>query len=64
MDEKEDVLGRLRAEMDQTKEGAREFASLLWAYYDQLRQEGFSEEQAFMLVLSFQATSLGGEEGE
>lgn len=49
----DDPIGRLRAEMDQSREGMKEFAGTLWAFYAGLTQEGFDAQQALMLTVAF-----------
>lgn len=46
----EDDLARMRAESDQAREGLKEVASNLWAFYAELRQEGFTRTQAMSLT--------------
>ena len=64
----DDPIARLRAEMDQTKEGVREFAGTLRAVYTGLVGEGFDATQAFTLTVTFLSESIrrpsdsGGEE--
>lgn len=54
----DDPIARLRAQMDQAKEGAREYAGTLWAFYSGLVEEGFNENQALALTISFLTAGL------
>lgn len=66
MGEENDMLGRLRAEMDQAKEGVREFAGMVWAFYDELITLGFRPKHALVLTLTFlqQTLAMQGTEDE
>jgi len=46
-------LARLRAEMDQGREGMREFAGTVHVFFDALVQAGFSEEHALHLTTAW-----------
>jgi hypothetical protein len=52
----DDPIARLRAEMDQSREGLREYAGGLWAFYSQCVSEGFSVDQAFGLTVTMIST--------
>ena len=56
----DDPIGRLRAQADQSKEGMREFAGTLWAFYSGLMAEGFDASQAFGLTATFLSDGLRG----
>jgi hypothetical protein len=55
-----DPIARLRAEMDQARETMKEFPPLLWAFYNESVESGFSEAQAFQLTISYMAATLTG----
>lgn len=57
MDEN-DMLGRLRAEMDQARAGVREFAGMIWSFYDELCQQGFKADSALVLTLTFLSETM------
>jgi hypothetical protein len=57
-DDDDDDMARLRAEMDQAKEGSREFAKNLWAFYSECRAQGFNEDQAMALTLTYMGAVL------
>lgn len=59
MSDEQDDMARLRAEMDQAKEGVREFAKTLWAFYSELTAQGFSEPAALALAIQFLIESVG-----
>ena len=54
----DDPIARLRAEMDQAKEGMKEFAANLWAFHCAARDQGFSREEAFTLTRDFLLQTL------
>ena len=63
----DDLIARLRAEMDQAREGMKELAQNMWAFYGGLRDAGFSKAQAFTLTRDLMAVSLSqsyDDEGE
>lgn len=47
----EDVVARLRAEMDQQLAGLKEVAANLWGFYSEAVEQGFTPDQAMMLTL-------------
>ena len=47
------------AEMDQFAAVLADFSTVLYAYYDALKKQGFSDEQAMLLVLSVQNKYIG-----
>jgi hypothetical protein len=53
-----DDLARMRAAMDQAKEGMKEFGGSLWAFYSGMIAEGFTSEQAMTLTVTFLAETL------
>lgn len=60
----DDEMARLRAAVDQAKEGMKEFAGSLWAFHSQLIEEGFAPDEAFALVLTFLQETLRMGPGE
>lgn len=56
----DDPIARLRAEMDQAKEGAREYVGTLWAFYSAALEEGFTVDQAFQMTCLMLTTALSG----
>ncbi len=38
----------------------RDVSPMLWTYKEDLKKQGFTEEQAFQLVRDFQKLTLGG----
>ena len=54
----DDPIARLRAEADQAREGAREYAGTLWSFHSSLRDEGFTPDEALMLTQTFLIESL------
>jgi hypothetical protein len=62
----DDPLARLRAEMDQAREGLKEVAANLHAFFEESVEQGFSEEQAFRLTRDFlaQMSRAAGGDGE
>lgn len=59
----DDPIARLRAEMDQSREGLRELAGNLWAFYKALRDEGFDQAEAFALVMTMVQEGMRGTAG-
>lgn len=53
MGQYEDEMARLRAELDQAREGLRELAAALWTLYRELTQQGFTHRQAFELTATW-----------
>lgn len=53
-----DDLARMRAEMDQAKEGVREFAGAAHAFYGGCREAGFGRRDALALTQTFLATVI------
>jgi hypothetical protein len=49
----DDPMARLRAEADQAREGGKELAGNLWAFYAAAVSQGFTAEQAFTLTAQF-----------
>lgn len=49
----EDDIARMKAEMDQGREGLKEFAGSLWAFYAALIEKGFKEDQALKIMLAW-----------
>jgi hypothetical protein len=60
----DDDIARLRAESDQAKEGMKEFAGNLWAFYSALLEEGFDPSQAITLTLSFLGETVSMPKGD
>jgi hypothetical protein len=58
--EAREQLAQLRAQMDQAREATGELASLLFRYYSELLDQGFSAEQALTLAVSYQASLVSG----
>jgi hypothetical protein len=54
----DDPIARLRAQMDQATEGAKEFAGTLAAFYMHLIGKGVTPDHAFGLTRTFLAESL------
>lgn len=46
----DDPVARLRAEMDQAREGMKELARNVYAFYAASSEAGFTDEQAFDLT--------------
>ena len=53
-----DILEKIN-EKDLAKNGMRDWAQNLGAFRNQLRHEGFSEIESFVLTYSFMMTTLG-----
>ena len=49
---------KMTADIDQAIEGARQLATLLRAYYQFLREQGFTTGQAMQLTAEYQAAVL------
>ena len=45
---------KLTADVDQLIEGVKGMARAAWAYYDTLRKQGFTAQQAMTLTLEWQ----------
>ncbi|HMF60997.1 MAG TPA: hypothetical protein VK595_11535 [Vicinamibacterales bacterium] len=54
----DDPIARLRAEMDQAREGMKEMAGSLWAFYSELTGQGFTSEQAFAMTLALMTNMI------
>lgn len=54
----DDPIARLRAEMDQAKEGMKEFAGNVWAFHGALLEQGFTSEQAMTLTVTWLSETL------
>lgn len=54
-----DEIARMRAEMDQAKEGLRGLAQTLATFYRELESSGFSNEQALDLTKTWFQYLLG-----
>ena len=54
-----DEVARMRAEMDQGREGAKELARTLASFYKELRSQGFSKKQALDLTKTWFLHLLG-----
>lgn len=54
----EDELTRLRAQMDQAREGMREIAGSCWAFYSALVDEGFTPGQALDVLQTWLAATV------
>ena len=54
MDPHEEAKAKFAAKLEQVSEGFKEIAAHLKAYYDELKGAGFTDEEAFALVLNFQ----------
>lgn len=59
-DEVNDALAQLRAMMDQAREASKEVAGALWAFYSGAKDEGFNDEQAFVLTMRYMTVLLTG----
>lgn len=46
--------------LEQMQAMLRDVAPVLWAYYDDLKKQGFTDEQAFALVRDYQKIAFGG----
>jgi len=64
MADHDDELARLRAQMDQGKEGLKELAGSLWVFYEALVAEGFDAGVAVALTVSFLTAGIQGGGGE
>lgn len=49
----DDPIARLRAEMDQTRESAKEFGATVSAFYMQLVTEGVGAQQACAITCAY-----------
>lgn len=49
----EEDLARMRAEMDQAKEGLREFAGSIRVFYLELIEAGFTSNEAMALTVAW-----------
>ncbi len=54
-----DDLARMRAEMDQGREGAKELARTLAGFYKELRSSGFNRKEALDLTKTWFLHMLG-----
>lgn len=59
----EEQIARMKAAFDQAKEGLKEIASSLFTYYVALKSEGFTEEEAFALVMAWQNQMISNANG-
>jgi hypothetical protein len=64
MPEHDEELARMRAQMDQGKEGLKELAGSLWAFYDALVSEGFQPDQALAVVITTLTANISNGGGE
>lgn len=62
MGEYEDEMARLRAEVDQAREGLRELAGALWALYSQLVDQGFRRHQAMDITITWLTEMVHGDD--
>jgi hypothetical protein len=53
-----DPIARMRAEMDQAREGIKEIPGVLWGFYTSAVEAGFSEAEAFRLTLKYMAVTF------
>lgn len=53
-------MGDIIQMFEQLSATLRDNATTLWLYYNDLKKEGFTDEQAFTLVRDFQHTMFGG----
>lgn len=60
MSEIDEQIARFKAEGDQAKAAGKEVAGQLWSFYAALCEEGFSEEQAFLLTNTYLTALLEG----
>lgn len=44
--------------LEQMQAVLRDISPVLWSYYEKLKEEGFTDEQAFELVRDFQKTTF------
>jgi hypothetical protein len=59
----DEEIARMRAEMDQAREGLKEYTATLWTFYSELLEQGFTEAQALRLTVQFvKGASAGGGE--
>jgi hypothetical protein len=58
MQDDSDDMARLRAEMEQAKEGGKEFAKNLWAFYSECVEQGFDTDQAMALTITYMQNVL------
>jgi hypothetical protein len=54
----DDPIARLRAEMDQTREGTREFAGIVSTFYKQIVDDGVGPAHACAITCSYIAGLL------
>lgn len=47
-------------QLDQMMAMLRDFSPVLWTYYSDLKKQGFSDDQAFILVRDYQRTTMSG----
>jgi hypothetical protein len=45
---------------EQMASALKDIAIVAWGYYEDLKGQGFTDEQAFKMVLSWQASLMGG----
>jgi cyclopropane fatty-acyl-phospholipid synthase-like methyltransferase len=58
----DDAIARMRAEMDQAKEGLKEVAGSLWTFYSALCEEGFADEAALEITITWFTQLLSNED--
>jgi len=59
-----DEFVRLRAELDQQREGLREVAGNLWVFYNELAAQGFAPSQALAITQTFLSSGIGSVGGD
>jgi hypothetical protein len=64
MGKQEDFFAKLTAEAEQTKAGLKEFAGMIFAYYEGLVEAGFSADQALQLTIQYQSVFIAMSLGE
>lgn len=53
-------LASMRAVMDQGVMALREFAPVLWGFYEALVEQGFTPDQAILITTQWFTQTLGG----
>lgn len=57
-------IARMKAEIDQAKEGLKELASVLWMFHAELLTQGFTSPDAMRLTVAWLTALLtGGSQG-
>lgn len=64
MTEHEEQLAAMRAAIDQAVASAAELARAMAGYFNGLVAEGFTREEALVIVLAWQATIFGSQQRE